>query len=275
MKFEDMINTIQLEDCIDIMKNIPDESIDMIVTSPPYDELRNYNNSLVWNFDIFKKVANELKRILKKGGVIIWVVADSTQNGTESGTSFKQALYFKEIELNLYDTMIYRKKNFIPLTHRRYEQEFEYMFCISKDIPKTFKPIMEECKYGGTLAGASVYKTSDDTLTSRNLYKVNENKIKGNIFEYATGRFVTGEWKHPAMFPLDLAMDQIKSWSNEGDIILDPFSGSGTTCLASKRLNRRYIGIEKVKKYYDMSKQRVNEIKANGQTSIFTDFDNL
>ena len=275
MKFEDMINTIQLGDCIDVMKNIPEESIDMIVTSPPYDEIKNYNNSLVWNFDVFKEIANELKRILKKGGVIIWVVADSTINGSETGTSFRQALYFKEIGLNLYDTMIYKKQNFLPLTHRRYEQEFEYMFCISKDIPKTFNPIMIECKYAGTIAGASVYKTSDDEVTKRNSYKVNDKKIKGNVFEYATGKFVTGEWKHPAMFPLDLAMDQIKSWTNEGDIVLDCFSGSGTTCLAAKRLNRNYIGIEKVKKYYDMSQLRINEIKANGQVSIFTDFDNL
>lgn len=275
--FEKMINTIQLGDCLDIMKTIPNSSVDMVLTSPPYDELRNYNNTLQWNFDIFKKVADELKRILKDNGVIIWVVGDSTINGTESGTSFKQALYFKEIGLNLYDTMIYRKLNFMPLTHKRYEQEFEYMFCFSKGIPKTFNPIMIECKYAGTQASGTVYKTDDDKLTKIDNYIVKETKIKGNIFEYHTGSLnkETSEWEHPAMFPLELATDQIKSWTKENDIVLDCFSGSGTTCLASKRLKRRYIGIEKVKKYYDMSIIRVDEIRANGQTSIFTNFDNL
>ena len=140
--FDEMINTIQLGDCLDVMKLIPSNSVDMVLTSPPYDELRNYNKTLEWSFDVFKKVADELKRILKDNGVIIWVVGDSTTNGSESGTSFKQALYFKEIGLNLYDTMIYRKLNFMPLTHKRYEQEFEYMFCFSKGVPKTFNPIM-------------------------------------------------------------------------------------------------------------------------------------
>lgn len=275
MKFNEMINTIQLGDCLDVMKTIPDESIDMIITSPPYDNIKNYNNSLTWNFDIFKKIAEELKRVLKEKGVIIWVVADSTTNGSESGTSFKQALYFKELGLNIYDTMIYRKLNYMPLTHRRYEQEFEYIFCFSKGTPKTFNPIMEECKYAGTTAGATVYKTDSDETTKVERYVVKDQKIKGNIFEYHTGALYTAEWKHPAMFPLQLAIDQIKSWSNENDIILDPFNGSGTSCLAAKRLNRKYIGIEKEKKYYDMSLLRLNEIKSNGQTTIFTDFDNL
>ena len=273
--FDEMINTIQLGDCLDVMKLIPSNSVDMVLTSPPYDELRNYNKTLEWSFDVFKKVADELKRILKDNGVIIWVVGDSTTNGSESGTSFKQALYFKEIGLNLYDTMIYRKLNFMPLTHKRYEQEFEYMFCFSKGVPKTFNPIMEDCKYAGTRANATVYKTNDDKLTEVGSYIVGDQKIKGNIFEYHTGSLnrETSEWEHPAMFPLELATDQIKSWTNENDIVLDCFSGSGTTCLASKRLNRRYIGIEKVKKYYDMSMIRINEIRANGQTSIFTNFD--
>lgn len=270
VKFEDMINTIQLGDCKDVLKNIPDNSVDMVLTSPPYDELRNYNNSLNWDFDIFKQIAQELVRTLKEGGVIIWVVGDSTVNGSESLTSFKQAIYFNELGLNVYDTMIYRKLNFMPLTHRRYEQEFEYMFCFSKGIPKTFNPIMENCKYAGTTASANVYKTNDDMLTSKGIYTVKEEKIKGNIFEYHTGSLYTGEWEHPAMFPYKLAEDQINSWTNESDIVLDPFSGSGTTCLASKRLSRKFIGIEKVERYYKMSLMRINEMKANGQLSIFS-----
>lgn len=275
MNFDDMINTIQLGDCCELMKSIPDESIDMVLTSPPYDELRNYQNTLEWDFEVFKKCAKELKRILKKGGVIIWVVGDSTKNGSETGTSFKQALYFKEIGLNLYDTMIYRKLNYMPLTHRRYEQEFEYMFCLTKGTPKTFNPIMVKCAYGGTTASASVYKTNEDVLTNTGRYIVKEEKIKGNIFEYHTGSLYTGEWSHPAMFPLDLAKDQINSWTNEGDVVLDPFAGSGTSCLASKILNRKYIGFEKVEKYYNEAKMRINEMKPNGQISMFTNFEEI
>ena len=112
---------LRLGNCVDIMKSLPDSSIDLVVTSPPYDNLRNYNNSICWNFIIFQEVAMELYRVLKSGGVIIWVVGDKTENGTESGTSFRQALYFKEIGFNIHDTMIFRKENYIPLTHNRYE----------------------------------------------------------------------------------------------------------------------------------------------------------
>lgn len=258
---------LRLGDSVKLLKKINNESIDMVLTSPPYDNLRNYNNSLKWNFEVFKKIAQELLRILKDGGVIIWVVGDKTQNGSETGTSFQQALYFKELGLNLYDTMIYRKLNYMPLTHKRYEQEFEYMFCFSKGKPKTFNPIMKKCKYAGTKAGGQLYKTSDDTTTDIR-YIVKDEKIKGNIFEYHTGQAYTGKYKHPAMFPLDLALDQIKSWSNEGDIILDCFMGAGTTGVACNELNRNFIGIEIVEKYYEIAKQRIEET-VQEQISLF------
>ena len=133
-----------------LLKQLDDESIDLVVTSPPYDNLRTYDNTMeCWGWDDFVVVANELKRALKPGGVIIWVVGDATMNGSETGTSFKQALYFKEIGLNLHDTMIYHKENYTPLTHNRYEQCFEYMFCFSKGKPKTFNPIKVKSKLGG------------------------------------------------------------------------------------------------------------------------------
>lgn len=261
---------LKLGNSAKILKTINNESVDMILTSPPYDTLRNYNNSLQWNFEIFKDIANELKRVLRENGVIIWVIGDSTTNGSESGTSFKQALYFKELGLNLYDTMIYRKLNYMPLTHKRYEQEFEYMFCFCKGKPKTFNPIMEKCKYAGTKAGGQLYKTSDDATTDVR-YVVKDKKIKGNIFEYHTGQAYTGKYKHPAMFPLELALDQIKSWSNEGDIILDPFMGSGTTGVACKKLSRDFIGIEIVNKYFDIAQERINN--TNVQLSILDKVD--
>lgn len=257
---------LELGNNIDLIKNISNNSIDMILTSPPYDDLRNYNKSLNWNFEVFKEIAKELTRVLKEGGVIIWVVGDKTCDGTETGTSFTQALYFKELGLKLYDTMIFKKLNYMPLTHRRYEQEFEYMFCLTKGTPKTFNPILIPSKYGGKNTTAGVFKTSDDETTKLR-YRVKEERIKGNVFEYPSGSNYKGKYKHPAMFPLELALDQIKSWSNEGDIILDPFMGSGTTGVACQELNRNFIGMEIVDKYFDIAKERLEETKK--QISLF------
>ena len=251
--------SLLLGDCVAEMQKIESGSVDLVITSPPYDDLRNYNNSLVWNLDVFKNVANGLFRVVKDGGVVIWVVADKTINGSETGTSFRQALYFMEIGFNLHDTMIYRKLNYVPLTHNRYEQEWEYMFCFSKGKPNTFNPIKVPCKYAGTESwGApSFYKTDSDELTITQKKVIGDTKIKGNIFEYRTGSTQTGKIKHPAMFPLDLARDQVISWTNEGDLVLDICMGSGTTGVACKELNRNFIGIEIVEDYYNIAKDRI------------------
>ena len=245
-------------DCLEVMKELPDKSIDLIVTSPPYDDLRNYSNTLNWDFNIFKKIAEELYNITKVGGVLIWIVGDKTVNGSETGTSFKQALYFKEIGFNLHDTMIYQKKNYIPLTHNRYEQEFEYIFCLSKGKPNTFNPIKIKTKnFGKIQKQSSYYKTQNDELTIVKEYKIKKEKIKGNIFSYGVGGFKN--IKHPAMFPKDLAKDMILSWSNQNDTVLDPFMGSGTTGVAALDLKRNFIGIEIVEEYYKIAKERIDE----------------
>lgn len=257
-------------DCLEVMNELIAEGVkvDLIVTSPPYDNLRTYNNTLNWNFDIFKNIANKLKDILADGGVIVWVVADATINGSETGTSFKQALYFKEIGLNIHDTMIYRKLNYVPLTHNRYEQEFEYMFCFSNGKPKTFNPIKVHCKYAGTQKWGvtSFYKTANDDLTNVGIKNViHDTKIKGNIFEYRVGSTnKTGKYHHPAMFPLKLAQDQIISWSNENYTVLDPFMGSGTTGVACKLLKRNFIGIELDEKYFKIAEERIANTNKKG-----------
>ena len=216
-----------LGDCIEQMDKLMEDgvTVDLTVTSPPYDNARSYEDEVVWNFDVFKEVANRLYAITKNGGVVIWVVNDSVIKGSESGTSFRQALYFKEIGFNLHDTMIYRKKNYTPLTHNRYEQEWEYMFCFSKGKPKVFNPIKIPCKYAGTTTWgkSKFYKTDSDELTEVAQNIIHDTKIKGNIFEYRTGSTQTGKIKHPAVFPLDLAKEQIMSWTNESDLVLDPF----------------------------------------------------
>lgn len=245
-----------------ILKEIPDNCIDLVVTSPPYDNLRTYDNTMdCWGWDDFIVVANELKRALKPGGVIIWVVGDATMNGSETGTSFKQALYFKEIGLNLHDTMIYHKENYVPLTHNRYEQCFEYMFVISKGRPKTFNPIKVKCKNAGKIESygdgrRSQLDKNQAMRAPKGIFYLptKETKIHPNIFSYTCGGSKSG---HPAAFPDELARDMIESWSNEGDVVLDPFMGSGTTGKFAVAMGRSFIGIEIVERYYEIAKSRV------------------
>ena len=243
-------------DCLEGLKQLDDESIDLTVTSPPYDDLRKYNN----NFD-FENIATELYRVTKDGGIVVWVVADKTKNGSETGTSFKQALFFKDIGFNLHDTMIYMSDK-PPLTHNRYEQKFEYMFVFSKGKPKTFNPIMEECKYAGSDKKARTFRHTGDELQETHIKnKVNKEKIKGNVWYFSTGYNKSTKdiiaFKHPAIFPEQLANDHIISWSNEGDTVLDIFSGSGTTAKMAKLNNRNYIGFEISKEYCDIAEERL------------------
>jgi DNA modification methylase len=249
------INSVINGDCLEFMKTLPDKSVDLVVTSPPYDNLRDYEGFV---FD-FEGIAKELYRVVKDGGVVVWVVNDATINGSETGTSFKQALYFKEIGFNLHDTMIYRKLNYPPLTHNRYEQCFEYMFILSKGKPKAFNPIKVETKHKGRIPSGTFYHTSkQNTPTKANNNKsVNEFKIKQNVFDYVVGGKKDG---HPAPFPEKLAEDHILSWSNVGDLVLDPFNGSGTTCVAAKMEGRNYIGIEISKKYCDIANERLSHV---------------
>lgn len=247
-----------LGDCLEQMKTIPDKSIDLTVTSPPYDNLRTYNGSLNWNFEIFKCVANDLYRVTKNGGVVVWVVGDATIKGSETGSSFKQALYFKDIGFNLHDTMIWKKNNPMPQIYRkRYTNEFEYMFIFTAGYPKTHNPIRIPCKHANYKSN-STYKNYNSKEQKRTNKKtsVNLDKISGNVWENSCETKNTG---HPAPFPEKLAHDHIISWSNEGDTILDPFMGSGTTGKQAVLLNRNFIGIEIDKEYFEIAKSRIGE----------------
>ncbi len=257
-------------DCLEIMPTLPDGSIDLVVTSPPYDNLRTYNDSLEWGDHIWMPVIGEFLRLVKDGGVVVWIVGDATIDGSETGTSFRQALWAMEVGFNLHDTMIYRKSNFVPLTHNRYEQEWEYMFVLSKGKPKKFNPIMIKTKYGGqkTWGSPKYYKTADGKLTQKQKQTVRPKKIKGNIFEYRTGSTQTGKIMHPAMFPTQLAQDHIISWSNPGDTVLDPFAGSGTTGVACLRTGRDFILIEKEPEYIEIIKNRITEETKQGKLPI-------
>ena len=217
------INKIYNEDCLDTMARMKDNFIDLTVTSPPYDNLRTYNG---YSFD-FESIAKELYRVTKEGGVVVWVVGDATIKGSESGTSFKQALYFKECGFNLHDTMIYSKRNPAPqLFHKRYQNVFEYMFIFSKGKPNTCNAIripVETKRNSRSKSGTRNNK--NEIARSKYFYRTNKDKIKGNIWEYKVGNLKEfwNNSKHPAIFPEQLANDHILSWSNEGDLIYDCF----------------------------------------------------
>ena len=260
------LNKIICGDNVEVMRQMPDNCIDLTVTSPPYDNLRTYNG-FYFNFE---EVAKELYRITKDGGVVVWVVNDATINGSETGTSFRQALYFKEIGFNLHDTMIYKSEK-PPLTHNRYEQKFEYMFVFSKGKPKTFNPIMIDCKYAGSNPMGTFRHTGKETQKAHKQSKVNEFKIKGNVWEYATGFQKTTKdkiaYQHPAIFPEQLANDHIISWSNPGDLVFDPFVGSGTTAKMALLNGRNFIGIDISDEYCEIARQRLEQ--AQTQQSLF------
>ncbi len=248
-------NHIYQGDCLEVMKTFPDGCIDLVVTSPPYDELRDYKG---YSFD-FEGIARELYRVTKQGGVVVWVVGDSTVNGSETGTSFKQALYFKQIGFNLHDTMIYAKTNPIPLTHNRYEQQFEYMFVLSNGKPKTFNPIIIDCKTANieySMSNENDYGKNSAKRPRDELLKVKETKLKYNIWFFNTAISL---FTNSAPFPEQLAEDHIISWSEEGDIVLDPMCGSGTTCKMAKYTNRKYIGIEISEDYCKIAEERLSQ----------------
>jgi site-specific DNA-methyltransferase (adenine-specific) len=265
------LNRIYNMDCVEGMKLLDDESIDCVITSPPYDNLRNYDGECEWNSDKFRQVADQIARVLKTGGVIVWVVGDATVNGSETGTSFRQALYFMETGLNLHDTMIYQKE--IPtwnITSKRYRQHFEYMFVFSKGKCKTFNPIEDvkvknmtprKCKSNRT--GESKY----DWYVPKKEYTV-----RGNIWFYPVGGGCTKDkiaYLHPAIFPEQLVEDHIITWTNTGDVILDPFMGSGTTAKMALLNNRNYIGFETSEKYCKISNERLGEIILQKSKELF------
>ena len=256
-------------DCIEEMQKLIDNGVkvDLVVTSPPYDNLRTYNGSLNWNFDIFKQVADKLYDVVTDGGVVVWIVNDATINGSETGTSFRQALYFKEIGFRLHDTMIYRKKGTSFPEVNRYYPIFEYMFILSKGKPKTTNLLKDRIN---KIAGQKVTnheRQRDGSITISNgkkLGRVHEKYgVRFNIWEYGTGWGQSAKnpiaFEHPAIFPLDLAKDHILSWSNPNDTVLDCFMGSGTTGVACLQTDRNFIGIELEPKYYKIAQERCKE----------------
>jgi len=256
--FETKLGKLYHGDCLEIMPEL--EPVDLVLTSPPYGNLREYGG---YKFD-FKKTGKHIFNNIKQGSVVVWVVGDATINGSETGTSFKHALYFKEIGFNLHDTMIFEKDSFQKPNNNRYWSCFEYMFVFSKGKPSTTNMIHDRLNSNnGKTVSSKTVRNSDGTTSKRNPVKILKFGKRKNIWSYSTGygKGTTDRiaYNHPATFPEQLANDHIISWSNENDIVLDPMCGSGTTLKQCEQLNRKWIGIEISEKYCEIAAKRIEE----------------
>lgn len=257
--FEKDINVYNA-DCLDFMRCLPDGRVDLTVTSPPYDNLRTYNGNIdQWNFEKFKLIAKELFRVTANGGVVVWVVSDATIKGNETGSSFRQALYFQECGFNLHDTMIWVKDGGGAVgSNKCYTQNFEYMFVFSKGMPKSINLIYDKpnLSYGVDKSGVGRRKADGEKKIEKR--KPSKEFSRRNNWWYIPPQ-KGGD--HPAVFPLQLAKDHILSWSNENDTVFDPFLGSGTTGVAAVQTGRNFIGVELDEKYYKIANERIgNEL---------------
>ena len=248
------LNKIYNEDCLKTMVRMPPNFIDLTVTSPPYDNLREYKG---FTFE-FEKIAKELFRVTKQGGVLVWVVGDATINGSETGTSFKQALFFKEIGFNLHDTMIWIKPNSFNFgSNLCYRQSFEYMFVFSKGKLKTFNPIKD---VPARLRGKEVNGARKHPNGMRDIvpgFIVGDYRKRSNVWEIPVG---SSNYGHPAVFPEKLAEGHILSWSNKGDLVYDPMMGSGTVAKMAILNNRNFIGSEISKEYCEIANKRIKPL---------------
>lgn len=277
------INCIKNVDCLLGLKELPDNSVDLILTSPPYDNLRTYCDTCEWNMDVFQSIAKELSRVLKKGGIMVWVVGDAVIDGSETCSSFKQAIYFvDECKLKLHDTMIYEKNSSsfpARITSKRYSQIYEYMFVFCKGkIRDDIKLIADKKnKWAGHTNWGQLTAYDKDGKIVPHKKKINpvpEFSLRTNIWKYSVS--FNDKTGHPAVFPEKLAEDCIKSWTADGDIVLDPFMGSGTTAKMAMLNNRKYIGFEKNTDYYLKSLERLEKykntpIKSDSDDEIYED----
>jgi DNA modification methylase len=266
-------NKIYNEDCLKTMSRMPEKIIDLTVTSPPYDDMRSYNNRVKgikteyngYSFP-FEPMAKELFRVTKEGGVVVWVVGDATVEGSETGTSFRQALFFKECGFNLFDTMIYAKPPRGAVgNNNTYWQSFEYMFVLSKGYPKTINLIKDRENKEARNGDNGTKRLQNGELLQLKRGGYGEFGRRTNVWEYNVGRGHSASdtiaYEHPAIFPEKLANDHIVTWSNVGDLVYDPMMGSGTVAKMCVLNDRSYIGSEINKDYCKIADRRLADIK--------------
>jgi len=246
--------TVYHGDCREILPTLG--NVDLVLTSPPYDDLRTYGNSFSWSFE---ETCKPLVSKISNGGVIVWVVAGATVNGSETGSSMRQALGFMDAGMMLHDTMIWNKGNPLPLNARRYEPAWEYMFVLSAGPPKHWHPMKTDCKLAGQVAcGSQIDKHGARQPKHGSGKYYNDTKVLTNVWttNVGGGKEAPG---HPAVFPQALAVGHIETWSDRDSVVLDPFMGSGTTLRAAKDLGRQAIGIEIEERYCEIAVKRLRQ----------------
>lgn len=250
-------------DAAAVLPELP-ASPQLVVTSPPYDHIRNYGGH---GFD-FEGIADALVAVLPVGGVLVWVVADGVIDGSKSGTSFRQALGFMGRGLRLHDTMIYEKAYPTNPTPQRYGQVAEFMFVFSNGKPAVAnlikdRPNTEPGRF--RLTKHPTGRAQDGTHAGRYVaggYTRDQYGRRNNIWRYKVGYhhqapdFLAAH-EHPAIYPYALARDHILTWTNPGDLVLDPMMGSGTTLRAAKDVGRRYVGVDIHEPYCELAKRRL------------------
>lgn len=278
------LNQVICGDSVEELKKLPDNSVDLVVTSPPYDTLRSYKDLVKdmeekfngYSFP-FEQIATELSRVVKKGGVVVWVVGDAVIKGSETGSSFRQALYFMQQGFKLHDTMIYEKNGSSFPARRdgnRYSQLFEYMFVFSNGAkPKTANLICDKPNRwaGYTHFGKGTIRNKKGELIERNIKPIPDFSPRNNIWKYNTGKNYSTKdkvaFEHPAIFPEALVQDHILTWTTPGEVVLDPFNGSGTTTKLALLNDRQYIGMEISSEYCDIAEERLNIARKQKETN--------
>ncbi|MXY54206.1 MAG: site-specific DNA-methyltransferase [Gammaproteobacteria bacterium] len=253
-------SAIHTGDCVEFMTTMDAATVDLVVTSPPYDDLRDYKG---FTFDCVA-VAEGLAKVVKRGGVVVWVVGDRI-NGGRSLTSFDHAFTFRDAGFTVYDAMIFKKRNTPFMRKRAYTNCYEFMFIFSRGIPKTFNPLRSPSVRSGP--APLPFLKGTDGVNRKTRRSLSEHKVRTNIWSYAVGKNGTTSdmyaFRHPAMFPENLARDHILSWSNPGDLVFDPMCGAGTACKMAKATGRRWLGVDVSAEYTAIARQRVNDVASD------------
>ena len=256
---------IHTADCVRFMETMEAAAVDLVVTSPPYDDLRDYKG---FDFDC-EAVAKGLAEVVKEGGVVVWVVGDRI-NGGRTLTSFDHAFIFRDAGFTVYDAMIFKKRNTPFMRKRAYTNCYDFMFVFSKGTPATFNPLRSPSVRSGL--APLPYLKGTDGINRKTERELSEHKVRTNIWSYAVGRNGTTAdmyaFKHPAMFPENLARDHILSWSDPGDLVFDPMCGAGTTCKMAKATGRRWLGVDVSREYTTIARRRVRETEGDSIESL-------
>lgn len=251
-------------DCVEGMRALPPASVPLTVTSPPYDDLRDYG-AHTWDFEKFMLVASQLWRVTMPGGALCWVVGDQIRDGGQTGSSFRQALYLKGLGFRLHNTLVIEKQLARGISKVRYGVAPEFVFVFSKGRPRSINLIRDKAnKFGGQLMRFST-RGRDGTTSDTEKALIRPFGVRGNVWRYTTGSRVTAKeryaFQHPALMPEKLAKDLIVSWSKPGDLVLDPFGGAGTTAKMALLNHRRYLSIEAHAPYHGLAVRRLADAR--------------